>query len=512
MLVNIREPTVGPLVRGTYDTRTSIRLWGRGNGPSVKKIEKNKKSKKSFLPDQCMLIARLRPIGNSENDNPDFEYNDHVEIQVKPENDYVGQIEFNDLAPGYIYEYQMGFYRAPNVDREACPIEYDWSDSAQGSFKTDDGSDKPWTFAFSSCRIHIGLGSFVLFGSGKKADKIYKAIMDHETDMWMEIGDQVYYDFVGPVYRLKSLQDMRKLYQQVRTYPNLKHLHANRIIYQMCDDHDIHRDNTNSDKQHKDESTWKNGFQAFKEYQHIDGPDASDKLWYIFNRNNATFFVFDTRSERTDTRIISNEQMQAYHNWITDENNADKIKFLVSPTPVVSQVGLDSWFGFPEQQKELLKTMSTVVDAYILTGDAHCARTGIYKLFDGNTDLNYKVIEIMSSGLYSVTGDKGKQFNESISSNKKFSIESYDKNNNFPHTLDNTAKKGIKLVTTFATKTWPEIKSPYGIRLNTKFPTGKRIDCIFSTIDINEETITVNVFNQNNDLLDSIEINRNDRD
>lgn len=524
MIISINKLSSGPLVRGVEDTTYRIKLWGRA------------KPKKNI---STVLVARIKTSNETK-------YSDYKEVLVSEINDYIEQIEFTDLNPGTRYDYQIGCYYTEDF-YNSQPKVFDWYKADKGSFKTDGMSlplglsdinsddsdyltettenDNIWSFAFSSCRIHMNIGPVSIMGTGKKADKIYRAVLETKPDIWLEIGDQVYFDYFNPVYRLKKLKDMRKLYRWVRSYPHIKRLYANCIIYQMCDDHDIHRDNSNHIKKVNDLAVWEYGVKCFYEYQHMHGPSrkysdennglGNDHLWYYFYRRNATFFVIDSRSERSEGKIVSDHQLNTLIDWLHDPAHEYLIKFIVSPTPVVSQKNEDSWFGFPVQQRKLLEATVGLDNVFILTGDAHCARTAVYQFELQESNENHvihsvhTITEIMSSGLYSVTGDKGKRFNfrdNYINGINNFDIDAYDKNNDFPYILDNSSRGGLKLITVHATDTYPQIKTPYGVRVNVDLPFRKRIDCIFTKVTIELNKLIIRVYNQKGVVLDTNEI------
>jgi len=256
--------------------------------------------------------------------------------------------------------------------------------------------------------------------------------------------------------RKKNLKSMRKLYRTVRNFKYQKQLYASTPIYEICDDHDYHCNNSNRAKRDSDTRVWMSGRKSYMEYQHYLGPSSYiGKLWYSFSRNNAIFFVFDTRSERDETKreIISLLQMEAFEKWIKDENSQDKIKFVVSPVPLVSQNSEDSWYGFPEQQKKVINLITSIDNVYVLAGDAHCARVGKYKIYDENDiELDRTVTEVVSSGLVAINHDKGKSYNG------EYITEEYDKDNDFPFKLDNSKRNGLKFITNYASKCYPKNK------------------------------------------------------
>lgn len=418
----VKPLDLGPIVKGVEEdlSESMVRIWGKA------------------VPDKKLdtyLVARIATLDA-------LTYSEPICLQVSPENDGCGVVEISGLDPDTTYLYQIG-YVYDNLDH------LDWPLTDSGRFKTA-GSKDSWNFCFGSCRLLAKIGPSILFGSGESADEIYRVIQDRDPEFWLEIGDQVYFDYLGPINRAKTLAEMRARYQ-VRKYPWQARLYANKQTYSMCDDHDLHRNNTDYAKKYEELDVWSNGLKTFREYQSLKGPEYDIPLWYWFTRHNATFFVCDSRSERQETMIISEDQMSAIQDWLRNPAHTDKYKFFVSPTPVISQISSDSWFGYPIQQRQLIEMLLSHEFTYILTGDAHCVRTGVYSVYDENGVPLGQLTEILSSGLSAAAADQGKCFDRSINPD----TTGYDTNNDFPMTLDNTAKGGIKLVTDYATPCYP---------------------------------------------------------
>ena len=450
---------------------TSIRLWGQA------KLEKNKLT---------FLVARYAEVDEQV-------YSIPVHLRVESEHDGIGLIQFDGLSPGRDYYYQIGYY---TITSDKLLSEYDlvWPSSASGRFKTDARSDTPWNFCFGSCRLCAKLGPVVLFGGGDAADKVYEAVLEKNPEFWLEIGDQVYYDYFGPFRRSKTVEQMRDAYRTVRSYPHQSFLIANKTTYSMCDDHDLHRNNTDYSKKIADQEAWNAGMKVFREYQHIKGPTSLDPLYYSFDRNNCTFFVADTRSERSKTNIISDEQMGAIESWINDVHHIGKTRFFVSPTPVVSQASDDSWTGYPLQQRRLIEILLSE-DVYILTGDAHCARTGIYQVFDEDNDLDAEIVEILSSGISSAAHDQGKAYDRSTDSEPK----DYDKDNDFPMIIDNSGRGGLTFKTNYSTESYP--RNPTNL---PKHLIKGATDHLFTDITITNDSIQIRVINSKKQILNTL--------
>lgn len=460
----------GPIIKGVEEdlAKTTIRIWGKA------KVKSN---------GDAYLVGRISRLD-------DVDYSQTVSLRVEAKHDGIGILQFDDLEPATTYLYQLGYVTGTIDDLV-------WGAAPTGRFETA-GDNDIWNFCFGSCRLHAKVGPLTLFGSGSSADKIYRVIQERRPQFFLEIGDQVYFDYLGTIGRATTVDTMRSRYR-VRDFPHQKHLYANLPIYSMCDDHDLHRNNTDYKKRQSEPEVWKNGLQVFREYQSLRGPTFHGPLWYSFARYNATFFVCDSRSERRNGSIISEEQMNAINDWVTHPEHDTMYKFFVSPTPVVSQDSDDAWFGYPKQQRQLIEILLQSSDVYILTGDAHCARTGVYQIHNEAGDMNRQVIEILSSGLSAAACDRGKGFDRA----GNVMPADYDEKNDFPSVLDNTKAGGLRFVTNYSTECFPKKHTSL-----VKHLTKGNLDHIVTDVLITEHSLHVNVINHKSEILHTLVLNR----
>ena len=437
---------------------------------------------------------------------------------VDQTSDYIGIINFNYLDNTKNYIYCMCYIHTKLKLSDSVLKSIEMIPDSNISFTKIklEVEKKSWSFAFGSCRYQFGIGPIKFFGSGSSSDKIYKSIYEQDIEFFMSIGDQVYLDPMGPIFRNKKLSDIRKKYREIRSYPDIKKLYSSIPIYEICDDHDIHRNNSNASKKIKDINTYCNSLKAYTEYQHYDGPRLDKpNLYYIFYRQNATFFVMDTRSERDERlnvdniqktpNIIGSKQLLAIQKWATSASNSDKIKFLISSVPVVSQPEMDSFYGFPSQQKQLLEILlgldensDLIQNLFILVGDTHCARIGQYYVYDKENKYLGDVTEIISSGLVAITHDKGKYYEHGND------LTNYNTNNDFPYCVDNTNNNGLKFTTVFSSKSHPSITNRTLDKI--LYPFKMISDNVFTKITINSDKMIVLIYNQSGSLLDSIDV------
>lgn len=479
--INLLDLSVGPLIKGQRFEK-DIGIWIKGEG------------KNDFytygviqLDDRNLFI-----------------------IELRPENDYIYLKKFSNLSDGE-HKYRAGYFfsKENNLDND----NFNWNTILYYYFNID--TQNKLNFCFGSCRKLVRFKGYNLFGTGKEGDIIYKTIKDQPClDFFMNIGDKVYFDFMGGV-KYKTLDQKRKIYQTVYNFDYHKQLHQELQGYDICDDNDIQMRNAGQKTKNKYPLEYKDGVKAYYEYQHIDGPlSAQKKFYYIFEKKNASFFVFDTRSERKELldtpQIISKEQEIYFKEWIQDDNLKNKIKFVVSSVPMISQKGKDSWYAFPLQQRKILRYMCDVENVFILTGDAHCARLAVYNIYKKDDSISIKkengeflgsLTEIVSSGLVALSHDKGKMFT------RYNNHDDYDKNNDFPKIIDQTGKGGLRMVTKFSSTSYPNPHKAKGIIQNIKNTYKNVVDNVFVKItQIEDNKLKVSIINQYNYVLHNLKL------
>lgn len=400
------------------------------------------------------------------------------EIMVKrgeEKDDYIVLFDFPNLI-GDKHNYQVGTVEFPNnstkIKSSAGILEikqgtfFSWKNAyhSQIDLKT----KPPFKFCFGSCRRYTKL--MKLFGSDLSSDFIYRAIEMNNPDFFMSIGDQVYFDPYGWV-SYKSLKSKCKLYRSVFNLMHHRSLYSKYPIYHIGDDHDLQYNNHTKKDHDRHSNMYKNGLIAYSRYQYMSGPEEfpeDSHLWYSFDLvkeqgNPATFFVMDTRTQR-DPKLgimINDEQFQAFELWIKDSNKINWLKFVVTSVPFLSQNTSDSWNGFPRQQKEIIDLILSSELVFVLTGDAHCSRVATYDIISDGAKLG-NIIEIMSSGLATISNDRGKKLDKSLQ------IEEYNHRNNFPYAIDNTSKDGYLIQTKEASYTYPLLPEAEGIYAKIK--------------------------------------------
>lgn len=469
MTTNVYPSTVGPILKGKL-IDSSIGIWLRGKGRN-----------------------NYHTFGVVKLDNQDIKF-----FELVRTNDYIHLFNYDDLEYGP-HQYKVGYFYSQNHNLEELLSEkpLDWSNTNTYTFNINNKT--PLNFVVGSCRRLIRFGGINFAGTGEEGDRIFRAIHSQKRlDFVLNIGDKVYFDPTNVFKQYKTLKQKRKLYRRVYNFPEQRSLYQEIPGYDICDDHDLQKNNTGQATRQNNPITFNDGLKAYQEYQHWMGPADSigAPLYYSFKRKGAHFFIMDTRSERCELDkpplILSDKQEQDFKVWLQDPSKNGSYKFIITSVPLLSQKEHDSWAAFVQQQRRILELIcGKDEDGYdldkviIITGDAHCARVGVYSVFVTDTvEANLKekqiligkIPEVLSSGLVAINHDQGKILT------RYTDITNYDNNNNFPYIIDNSSKGGLKIVTSFSSSCYPNPSRPNGPRQKFKALFDRVVDNVFIRI------------------------------
>ena len=393
----VKPLTVGPIVGAT--TPDTVRIWGRGE---LERIQSG--------PRRCFGIARIRSQ-NGRYSAPKF-------FKMNPNFDLTGIVIFNNLNPQERYNYQIGWFFSDLEPDELSARDFDWEKIATYHFTTAKAQeDEPISFVFGSCRYLLRLfgGSFF----DNRGDKTFRSILEQISggrplDQIMMLGDQIYADDLNILSNDKTLDEYYGRYRDAFSQPHIRELMSQTPTYMTLDDHEI-EDNWPADSSDRDWMVkYPAAIHAYQTYQISHSPlfevsgdritGVPDHFWYQFSNGCADFFVTDCRTERylatdiAEREIISQEQMEALQNWLTD--GSGRIKFMLSSVPVFPESKAsndDKWGGFPTQRSELLDLIreEKIPRVVFLSGDVHS--TFSCELVSRPKTPNFKIISLTSS-------------------------------------------------------------------------------------------------------------------
>jgi alkaline phosphatase D len=223
--------------------------------------------------------------------------------------------------------------------------------SYSGSFRTFSKQPLGFRFVGSSCSFALG-------------SPAYLPMMEFYPHLFLHLGDLHYADVQSP-----QIEDHLKPY--ITRFLNGKK--EQRFCLQVpmdyiWDDHDYCGNNSAgaSPCGNASRAAYLSAFPGYEPYRQAAG------LAHSFQNGRVRFIVLDLRSERTDSTIMSREQM----NWLKEElRYAHRNNQLALILSSVSWYGneTDNWGGFPEERQEIIAFMeqNNLHRVAIICGDAH---------------------------------------------------------------------------------------------------------------------------------------------
>lgn len=294
-----------------------------------------------------------------------------------------GIAEFKELLPNTNY---------------FCSVIFNEGYEVKGSFVCMPEQADEFSFLLSSCHFSGGVDY-----RSPEFKHIHEISKMHNSRFMMSCGDQMYIDTIIKPFWVSGPDDYAKRYTETWGSDELSEFFANLPQYMIWDDHEIYNDFINVNLRPRQQQLFSWADRTYRIFQHSHNPDNGNHLYYSFDCAHASFFVLDVRSERTGKQMISEEQKQNLFNWFNNQKNTDKIKFIVSPVPFITQLKekqqKDKWSGehYAWQRDEILNMLMQSKDKKVvfLSGDIHfaCHSSVSYERV-GKT---YQIHELISS-------------------------------------------------------------------------------------------------------------------
>ncbi|MGB0953101.1 MAG: alkaline phosphatase D family protein [Planctomycetota bacterium] len=239
----------------------------------------------------------------------------------------------------------------------------------------------------------------VVFGScagnwGIDPDQpVFRAIHAQDPDLFLWLGDNIYYGLKGREWEDPSLMEARWSIQ--RAMPSLQPLLADTPHYAVWDDHDYGPNDSDKEYVLRDfsldlfTSYWPNPAAG------LEGPDG---VFFSFRAGPVEFFMLDTRYDRQPNRTADAKGKQPLLSesrwaWLFDglrTSDAD-FKVVASGMQVLTTYHrFETWNLFPEERSRLLDFLQreAIGGVFFLSGDRHIGeairmpRRGTYDLIE----------------------------------------------------------------------------------------------------------------------------------
>lgn len=317
----------------------------------------------------------------------DKQVNNHriAELNLLADRYYTGVTEFSDLDPDRLYTCSVIFDK-----QVALPVE--------GSLRTMPKVADEINFLLGSCHL-----SLFTDHASPEFTRIAEIAKLENSRFLLNCGDQMYIDTVIHPFWITSRDGYAERYEETWHSLELKQVFGNLPQYMIIDDHEIYNNFSNENLSRKQQQLFSWACDAYKIFQHAHNPGDPDKFYYSFDCAHAVFFVMDARTERTGNYLISDDQFDILTSWINDTATNNKIKFIVSPVPLITQLDEgqqnDKWSGakYIRQRDKILKVLMEASNKkiVILSGDIHLS-SHAYITYEANGK-SYRINELISS-------------------------------------------------------------------------------------------------------------------
>jgi len=405
--MNVREPTVGPIVG--YTSSREARIWLRGM---------HERTQDGYR--RCFGVLRWRRKG-------DAKFGPTSVVKLAPHFDFTGVFGLLKLQADTEYEYQAGWFLADaELESLEAVSELQWPalrpNQILPSFRSAPAdASAPRSYAVGSCRYLLRLFGGTIFDD--RGDKAFRSISRQIDEKGMPVhallmvGDQIYADDLNVVSPDTTIDQYLDRYRVVFAQENLRRLMGRVPTYMVLDDHEI-EDNWPLKADDKDWVTrYPAAIHAYQIYQASHSPlmritkdgrldGTPDRFWYTFEDGCCEVFVMDCRTERIwsdepkQRRMVTQTQMKALLAWLAD--GSKRVKLVVTSVPFFPDLKSDSddkWGAYPTDRAQILDHIFTnkVRRVVFLSGDVHCSFSAELTT---PADPAFKVISVVSSSFF----------------------------------------------------------------------------------------------------------------
>ncbi|SMG29338.1 alkaline phosphatase D [Marivirga sericea] len=254
------------------------------------------------------------------------------------------------------------------------------------------GSKETLTLSFGSCNRQ------------NLAQPLWQPIIDHNPDLFMFLGDNIYGD-------TDDMQILKDKYQIQKNHPDYKELREQMPVIGVWDDHDYGKNDAGKEYAYKEESQ-----QLFLDFFDVPAEDerrerkgaysSYDVKW---KSHTIRLILLDGRYHRDSLEridrvyqvnqegtILGEEQWS----WLEGEmSDKDVSLFIIASgiQMIPEDHNYEKWANFPQERQRLLSLIQEKKPkgTLLLSGDRHIAEISRLDI----KDLDYPLVEVTSSGL-----------------------------------------------------------------------------------------------------------------
>ncbi len=256
--------------------------------------------------------------------------------------------------------------------------------------------------------LTVGFGSCAGNWGADPSQPVWQAVADAEPDLFLWLGDNVYFDRDA-----REWEDPRAMAQRWRTQrglPSLQRALAGIAHYAIWDDHDYGPDNADGTYEHKDVA-----LELFNRYWATPELRPESGVYQHFRRGRVAFFLLDGRSFRAPASTPAGEPkpLLGEAQWRRLEEDVAACAggavdwiVVVSGNQILSDYHrFETWGQFPAERARLLALLSEASDVsprvLLLSGDRHIGEV----LTQTDPKSGRRFVELTSSPLAAGIGE-----------------------------------------------------------------------------------------------------------
>lgn len=342
-------------------------------------------------------------------------------FDLPPQDKRIGRLSFEGLLPETEYEIQIGqvlYGGLTSLDSSG----FDWTSCPLYTVRTPSAKlQDVCSFVYGSCnRVGLVAGVELWRNKGSKMFRtIARDIEEYSkaglpTDAFISLGDWVYLDATGEWTAATTFDEISERYMLVNTTEGATRLFGSFVpVYQMADDHE-RRNDWHAEVWSKTSSRAQAAQRAYDLYQRPQG-SKTPHPWFTI-ADNLEGFVMDLRTELypSQNKAVSDTQMQALKDWLSDPAREKRIKPVFMSTTALTYQG-DPWQASPEQLVEILNFIISNKIKYVafFTGDIHVGKSGLWYDFL-HEEKKFFIFEDASSAFHKISSGKGSLLNSKV--------------------------------------------------------------------------------------------------
>ena len=215
----------------------------------------------------------------------------------------------------------------------------------------------------------LGPASFRLVSSScARVDSnaaVFDAMAAEDPLLYLALGDAHYANIAD-----NDVGTFATAYDRMLTQPGQAALYRSVPVSYVWDDHDYGPNDSDATSPSRDAAR-----QAFREHvpSHELVSDGPINRAYTIGR--VRFVVTDTRSERTDTSMLGDDQLAWFDDEIVDASRTHAVVIWVNPSPWIGAASptADGWAGFDDERRHIADVLADagVDNLLMVSGDAH---------------------------------------------------------------------------------------------------------------------------------------------